>query len=122
MCDGRRNCDEDRQNVEPCGHSCVRSSCRYEKPLSFGFYHETGQAACSVSAGIDVYSVRQHFHLLARGVPVNDDLAKVFFAGEEAFADPEQILRLLPFERDTRSDAGVAKEIIAHGQRVFQRR
>jgi len=121
--DRRRQCkEEDRQCVKPYGHSPGRLlSRRREKAMFFRFCNETGQAARGIGPGINVDSVWQHFRLIARGMPMDDDFAKIFSASEKGFADPEQVFRPLAFERDARFHAGVAKEIIADDQRVFKR-
>src|SRR5258707_15109057 len=54
---------------------------------------EAGETAAGEGAGIDADAVLLHVRRLGDGVAVDDDLAVVVAAVEEAVADPEAILR-----------------------------
>ena len=53
-------------------------------------------------------------------VAVDDDLAVVLARMQELVADPQQIVALLPLERNARADAGMDEEIVSFDVRQRQ--
>ena len=57
------------------------------------FYHQAGQSACGIGAGVDIDAVSSHLDVVAGRVAVYDNLAEILARIQKWLANPERVLR-----------------------------
>ena len=76
-------------------------------------YHQCRQYSGLVGEGVEVDPVRHHLRFMVRRVAVHDHLRMEVRPVQEFFPYPDEILKVLPFERYAGAYARVAEEEVA---------
>src|SRR5262245_24772443 len=97
-----------------------RPSIGLEETVVPPLQHKAGESPGKDGAGVDVDAVRQDFGLGDRRMAVDDDDAVIGAAQKELVPYPDEVVRRLAVEGDTRANAGVAEEVVAEARRPFQ--
>src|SRR5690242_12052050 len=92
-----------------------------EEPAIGAFEADRAQPAGGESAGIEADAVRPLDHAVADAVAVDDQLAELGVAVEEARADPAHVGALLVLDRHAGAQAGMDEDVIADLDPVLER-